>query len=205
MSCRPHIDAGFTLIELAIGLVIIALITVSVLQGRELIGNAEYSTFKRSLADHVEAFDVFRQRYHGVPGDYDDAAAQADFDQSGGDGNGLIAGMRCTDNADESCRAWQHLRAASLIRGDAGEEGDDASPAHAYGGRITGFFTGDAGNDVFGHKLLVQGVPLQVAERLDADVDDGQCDAGRIASIDDCNDSDWVASADGTVEIVYAL
>lgn len=209
---RPR-SRGFSLVEVAIVLVIIGLILAAVLQGRQLIASAEYKSLKTQLAEYRNAFFTFRDRYNALPGDFAEADARLDLDSSdNGDGSGTIDdGPACSAATDESCLAWQHLRAAGMIDGDPGDDGPDASPSHPYGGGVESLFTGTAGNASFGHKAKVADIPADVGRQLDADIDDDQCDDGRVAGRDpaggDCDTSstsDWPAGS-GRIEIVYAL
>lgn len=186
-------------------LVIIGLILGAVLQGRALIASAEFKSLKEQIGSYKGAYDVFRDRFDALPGDFADASARLGV--SGGDGNGVIDdGPACSASGDESCRAWQHLRAADLIEGDAAAAGTDAPPKHPYAGAVSALFTGTQGNATFGHKLLVEDLPVEIARQLDADLDDGLCDEGRVSGLSGCTgtgNADWPAS--GTVDVVYAL
>ena len=72
-----HGQSGFTLVEIAIVLVIIGLLLGGILKGQELINNARV----RNLADMANgaqaAYFGFTDRFHQVPGDMDDKAATA--------------------------------------------------------------------------------------------------------------------------------
>lgn len=197
-------SSGFTLVEMAVVLVIIAVIFVAVLQGRALIENAEYKSFKRSLADYAEAFRVFHERYDALPGDFNDPDAQNAIGQDGGDGDGVIEGGGCNASGEESCRAWRHLRAASLIQGDPDVGGGAANPDHDYGGQVLGFMTNDDGGAPFGHRILVAEVPVEIARRLDNDIDDGRCDLGAVSVADtnDCAGNDW-DDTNATADLIY--
>ncbi len=195
--------SGFTLIEMAIAMVIIGTLLVVVLQGRALIANAEYKSFRAQLSEYRNAFHTFRDRYNALPGDFTEASSRLGLDTgSDGSGNGVIdGGSDCSSSNDEGCSAWAHLRAAGLTKGAS----NAGPPDHSYADQFAGFFTGDGGNDVFGHKLRVNGVPVEIARRLDNDIDDGLCDEGRVSSwaSGDCTDGDW--DADTGVDIVYRL
>lgn len=200
---------GFSLVEAAVVLVIIALILGAVLQGRALIASAEYKSLKEQIGSYKGAFDTFRDRFNALPGDFAEANDRFGLSGANGSGNGVIDdGPVCGNDNDESCLAWQHLRAADLLKGDAGVAGTAASPKHPYGGAFSGFFTGNDGNDEFGHKLLICEVPAEIARQLDGDLDDAISNGGRVSGLSDCADSgpgiaDW--PDDGTVAVVYAL
>lgn len=198
--------AGFTLVEMAVVLVIIAIIFGAVLQGRALIENAEYKSFKQSLADYAEAFHVFRERYGALPGDFNDPDSNAALGQAGGNGDGIIGGGGCDSASEESCLAWRHLRAASLVQGDPGAVVDNLPPEHDFGGHVRGFMTNNDGGAPFGHKILVAAVPVGIARRLDNDIDDGRCDRGAVsaAATADCAGNDW-DDTNANVDLIYAL
>lgn len=204
-SRRPLRQRGFSLVEAAIVLVIIALILGAVLQGRSLIANAEYKSLKEKIGSHKTAFDTFRERFNALPGDFADASDRLGV--AGGNGNGVIDdGPSCGASGDESCRAWQHLRAADLVEGDPGVAGTAAAPEHPYAGVVSGLFTGTDGDGEFRHKLLILDLPVEIARRLDDELDDGICDQGRISGLSGCTgtgSADWPAS--GSVDVVYAL
>jgi prepilin-type N-terminal cleavage/methylation domain-containing protein len=114
---------GFTLVELAIVLVIIALLVGGMLVGGEMIKTAEVRSFASQLAKFNSATATFRVKFGGLPGDITSTRA-ADFGfvaRSGaaghGDGNGLIES--CTSNGDdlgcETALFWQDLADAQLI------------------------------------------------------------------------------------------
>lgn len=196
---------GFSLVEAAIVLVIIALILGAVLQGRALIGSAEYKSLKEQVGSYKGAFHTFRDRFNALPGDFADASDRLGV--AGGNGNGVIDdGPSCGASTHESCKAWQHLRAADLLKGDPGIAGTAAAPEHPYEGVVSGFFTGTDGNGEFEHKLLVLDLAVEIARQLDEDLDDGVCDEGRVSGLAGCtgtDNDDWPAS--GNVDVVYAL
>lgn len=119
-------QAGFTLIELSIVLVIIGLIAGGVLVGQDLIKAAEI----RSQVDQIESYDAavntFRGKYNGIPGDMN--GTNFGFEVTGrgtttglGDGNGLIQTSASTATnlaayAGEPSVFFEHLSQASLIK-----------------------------------------------------------------------------------------
>lgn len=211
-----HVQHGFSLVEAAVVLVVIGIILGAVLQGRSLIESAEYKSFRQQLREYRGAFHNFRDRFGALPGDFGDASTRLDSGQDDGNGDGVIDdGPDCDENSsadDESCLAWQHLRAAGMLGGNPEDSGGDASPPHPFGGEVVSFFTGDDGNGDFGHKILVTDVPIDMAIRLDRDEDNELCGSGRVSLREvtdgpECtNDDDWPSDPDGgTVDIVYAL
>ncbi len=206
-------QGGFTLVEMAVVLVVVGLVMAAVLQGRELISSAEYKSFKGELREYHNAFFAFRDRFDALPGDFAEADIRLDGMDANDNGNGngqIEPSAECDDAVDESCLAWQHLRAAGMIGGNPNDDAADASPGHAYGGSVASFFTGTEGNGSFGHKIAVEDVPAEVARRLDREVDDDLCNNGRVAGLSpsaDCaasSSEDWPDGA-GSIDMIYGL
>src|SRR5919199_6511092 len=103
-------EAGFTLIEIAIVLVIIGLLLGGVLKGQELITSARVRNIIQQQDGVKAAYFGFLDRYRALPGDY--AAAAATISNistaacNGGNGNGN--GQVTTTN-NENILVWEHL------------------------------------------------------------------------------------------------
>lgn len=198
---------GFTLIEIAIVLVIIGLLLGGVLKGQELINTARVRALNNSVDGITAAWFSFQDRYRGFPGDY----SQADVNLPGGvvaavatAGDGLV-------NTDlERALVWQHLQQAGYITGSF--DGTAANTtATQYGCNLTtcpdnGFGAGmllsygalnqsqaAAATPVQAHELVTgRGVPVEVLAELDRKVDDG--DAGTGAMQLGAAGTGWVAA-----------
>ena len=116
---------GFTLVELAIVLVIIGLIIAAVLKGQELIVSARLKSTIADIDAIRGASNTFRDKYNALPGDYAQAPARvgtpagivfANCDGTAGkcDGSGVIDGDGITN---ETLLFWAHMAAANLISG----------------------------------------------------------------------------------------
>src|SRR5690349_19165494 len=81
---------GFTLVEIAIVLVIIGLLLGGILKGQEMVTQAK---IKNSIADFSgisAAYYGYQDRYRQIPGD--DSGATRWTGAFGGDGNGVVTG-----------------------------------------------------------------------------------------------------------------
>ncbi len=124
-------QAGFTLIELSIVLVIIGLLAAGVLVGKDLIAAAQMRAQVRQLQQFDLAVNTFRIKYNAIPGDMRaDQAVEVGFTvragtDSHGDGDGMVES--CNDSSGigslitlgcERLLFWSDLSKAKLITGD---------------------------------------------------------------------------------------
>lgn len=125
---------GFTLVEIAIVLVIIGLLLGGLLKGQELIDSARAKSIAQDLRSVSIAVLSYQDKYRALPGDDAGAASRWGPSTCQGDGDGIIEGGSSAP-AENQC-LWQHLRLANLITGDATSL---ASPKHADGGDFSVF------------------------------------------------------------------
>ncbi len=170
---------GFTLIEIAIVLVIIGLLLGGVMKGQELITQSKIRSVEKEFDGVTVAVLGYRERYKALPGD--DAQTEARWTSSDdGNGDGEIGGNFNSSTAtDESRLLWQHLRAAGLV---TGHTVPTQQPANAAGG-IIGVQT-DIDN---GTTKLLEGIvvcttnlPAAVANAIDAAQDEGLPQQGSV-------------------------
>lgn len=102
--------SGFTLIELAIVLVIMGLIVGGVMAGQELIVSAKIRKGISDLEKMGMAVNTFRTKYNCIPGDCTNITQVFPAGISNGNGDGLINNW-----ANESASAHDSLVAANLI------------------------------------------------------------------------------------------
>jgi len=116
-------EAGFTLVELAIVLVIIGLIIGGVLVGQDLIKAAEIRSTISQIERYNASVNAFRDKYRYIPGDIP-AAAALNFGfvtRNGavgrGDGNTLLEGSAAAATllSGETALFWRDLYDAQLI------------------------------------------------------------------------------------------
>lgn len=125
---------GFTLIELAIAIVVVGIIIGGVLTGSDLLRQSEVKSLVTEVRAYQTAYLGFKQRYNALPGDMDNAtdywgvadATPADCytketeqgtETCNGDGDGLIYTVDSGTTYSEFFRAWQHLANAELLPG----------------------------------------------------------------------------------------
>jgi len=183
-------QGGFTLIEIAIVLVIIGLLLGGVLKGQELINTARVRALNNSVDGITAAWFSFQDRYRAFPGDYLDAKSKVNLPGAlaGGDGNGLV------DDGDERGRVWTHLEAAGYITGGYsgaavadGSEYDCAAticPDNGFGTGMSIFHgTNTTSGTVDAHELITgQGIPVEVIAELDRKIDDDAPNTGVMQS-----------------------
>ncbi len=215
---------GFTLVEIAIVLVIIGLLLGGVLKGQELINSAKAKSLVNDFRTISTAIYAYQDRFRFMPGD-DPAAGQ----HVGGDvasspdtearGNGRIGGSwNSTTATDESFLVWQHLRRANLLTGTTSTS-DTANyfPRNADNGRIgitgaapitpaTGSATSNpsASLPMTGAFFICSdGISARLARQVDSTMDDGATNTGNVRAM---GQTDGASTATGTaVDITPAL
>ncbi len=184
-------QSGFTLVEIAIVLVIVGLLLGGVLKGQELINNTKVKNMVNSMRGATAAYNGYQDRFRAAPGD--DATAATRFPAAGGtviavngDGNGRIgtgnanAGWFDGGNTAESKLFWQHVRRANLSDGATDNTTPAATfyPPNPFGG-VVGISTslGVAGLSGAG-SVCSDNVPGEAVMRLESMMDNSASNSG---------------------------
>lgn len=191
-------NAGFTLLELAIVMLIIGLIVVGIIAGQSVIRNAKLKSVIMDIKGYRTALSEFKEFYGGLPGDLVNATSfwSGAGQTANGNGNNFI------ELGGEDLLAWQHLVLGQLVEGDftgtlnAGNMEIDVNiPSASIKG--AGYRMGhNTGNPIYGrtanHVQIggVNGAELDLSiltslesRAIDEKADDGAADTGAIRAV----------------------
>jgi prepilin-type N-terminal cleavage/methylation domain-containing protein len=191
-------QAGFTLFEIAVVLVIIGLLIGLILSGSAAMKDGETKDVIATVKDISSSTRQFKERYHYLPGDLPKAheefadlvetdCANADLRQ--GLGNGLIdtnmdvAFELIPPDVEISC-APVHLAKAGLIRDPGGpivKKYHDGEVRVLLVARKSSAFKNSTSYPVIVQNLVqLSSVPLRAALGLDSALDDGNLRTGQV-------------------------
>jgi prepilin-type N-terminal cleavage/methylation domain-containing protein len=116
-------EAGFSLLEFSVVIVIIGLLAMGLTTGEALARASRVQTVISEISQYKTAISSFKQTYEYLPGDLPEASniwkEQCDKSNCNGNGDGQIQfGSIGLDKGREHVRAWQHLALAGIISGD---------------------------------------------------------------------------------------
>mgnify|MGYP001586076707 FL=1 len=183
MIRRQH---GFTLIEIAIVLVIIGLLLGGVLKGQELITSARVRNLISQQDGVKAAFFGFLDRYRAYPGDYSQAIANIPGCAScvSGNNNGQIQTIAAGSVIDEQIAVWEHLSRAGFINGSytyaAGNETPASAPVNPFARYLQMIYDSvyDGGPTIRHNLKTGNQVPSDILAEVDRKVDDGIATGG---------------------------
>ncbi|MEO8005475.1 MAG: type II secretion system protein [Betaproteobacteria bacterium] len=188
---------GFVLIEIAVVMLIFAIMAGGFLKGTELIRGTKTKRFTADFRDTATMVVAYESVFRALPGD--DATVTTRFPgatsastPAGLVGNGVINGAwDSTLDTDETCLLWQHLRLASLATGSTVV---DCSPNSQYWPRnVAGGQIGIQSNTDFStitgampgsFVICSKNILGRYVVGIDAALDDGDPATGTVRAIE---------------------
>jgi prepilin-type N-terminal cleavage/methylation domain-containing protein len=210
---RRGAQAGFTLVEMAIVLVIVGLLVGGILKGQEIVNNGRVKTQVAQIDSIKAAVETFVDKYGYYPGDDPQASTQLGIDTSfNGRGDGFVStavGVADADTLGEAASTppnavWYELQAANLLPGVISSfpggnqvnglsyniEGKIASSYLTYADFTVNLAAGAVTNKMVRIQgVLNPSVPTPVmreadASQIDTKYDDGIPSSGQIMATD---------------------
>jgi prepilin-type N-terminal cleavage/methylation domain-containing protein len=193
-------QSGFTLVEIAIVLVIIGLLLGGILKGQEMITQAKIKNLISDFSGVSVAYHGYVDRYRKIPGDDGDADGRwtlgAGTPAGGAKFNdGTITGAYASTTKDDESRLfWLHLRKAGFISG-----ADQEQPFNAVAGKL-GVQTGNADSPpkvaLGGFTSIIicsANLPDKMAIAVDTQMDDGLSNKGTVLAMKNDNPNPKIA------------
>jgi prepilin-type N-terminal cleavage/methylation domain-containing protein len=179
---------GFTLVEIAVVLVIIGLLLGAILKGQELIENSRVKNATNALSSIKAGAFGYLDRYKTMPGDDGPLATLQARGTAwagitvGGNRDGAVGAPVNPFAAPtgEHLGFWQHLRASGFLTGSAADVGVAALPRNAFGG-LTGIAALTTQlNNMNASVTCFSQVTGKAATALDNQLDDGLPNTGTV-------------------------
>lgn len=195
---KPARQSGFTLVEIAIVLVIIGLLLGGVLKGQELIDNSRVKNAVNDMNGVLAGYNSYIDRYKRLPGDDGPAATltgrggswtTAGIAVGNNDGAIAVTAAQTFTGGGENAGFWQHLRAAGFLTGNPGDAAANALPTNAWGGRMGIANAATQGRPAARLQICLGNVPGKAARALDSQIDDGQSNNGSVRATQGANNA----------------
>jgi prepilin-type N-terminal cleavage/methylation domain-containing protein len=184
----PRSQRGFTLVEIAVVLVIIGLLLGAILKGQELVENSRVKNAANDFSSIKAAAYGYLDRYRTLPGDDGPIGTLqargtdwAPVTVAGNRDGAIGAGANpFAAPAGEHLAFWQQLRAAGFLTGNAADVGAAALARNAFGG-VTGVASLTTQLGGFNARAVCMSqVPGKAATALDNQLDDGRPSTGTV-------------------------
>ncbi|MBW2039783.1 MAG: type II secretion system protein [Deltaproteobacteria bacterium] len=160
---------GFTLVEIAIVLVIIGLLLGAILKGQGMIKNAKIKNVMRSADEIRAAVYTYQDRYKMLPGDDNNPVGHTGVGGLvPGNGSGQITGS-------EALHVFNHLAAAQII---SGSHTLTTYPTHAFGDSYYLSWATAQGKTT--HWVVYTNIPGDAGRSIDFTIDDGRYNTGAV-------------------------
>jgi prepilin-type N-terminal cleavage/methylation domain-containing protein len=195
-------QSGFTLVEIAIVLVIIGLLLGGILKGQELINSAKVKNLANDFRVIPTYIYAYQDKYKALPGDdktvgshvgcNDGASSTTGPTCKAGNGNGVIDGYvfdGVSATTSDAMNFWMHVRLANLAAGPTSLTDPAYIPTNAVGGSI-GISSMSSGQPLITgmtgtYQVCSRGILGKFAKQLDIQMDDGNTATGSLQVIAD--------------------
>jgi prepilin-type N-terminal cleavage/methylation domain-containing protein len=196
-------NKAFSLVELAIVIMVIALLISGMTAGNHLVRQASIQTALKEIVTIQSAYNNFFETYSEIPGDfsvaYDYFAEEDDVicgtaSECNGDGDGKLE-IQDKRNS-EIFRAWQHLSISGLLKEEySGVWGEELFVGQSkirngqysfkYADKIAAVNVLKLGSEISVNENSEEGVlePME-AFNMDKKVDDGKPNRGKVQAVD---------------------
>ena len=188
-------QSGFTLVEMAVVLLIVGLLLGGILKGQELAVGARVKNLANDFRVIPTYIYNYQDKFKALPGDDANVTTHmtgATFATSPGgvQGNGVIDGdWNSTTLTDESFLFWEHVRLADLAPGPTVKTDPTYIPTNAVGGKlgISSATTAQLqiSNMTGTYQVCSTGILGKFARQLDIQFDDGNTAAGWMRAVPD--------------------
>ncbi len=188
-------QSGFTLVEIAIVLVIIGLLLGGILKGQELINSAKVKNLANDFRVIPTYIYAYQDKFKSLPGDDPQAnthvnGATTATTPAGKQGNGVIDGAwNSTTNTDESFLFWQQVRLSNLAAGPTDVTDPTYIPTNAVGGKLGVNSATSTQVEITGmtgtYQVCSTGILGKFAKQLDVQMDDGNTATGSLRVVAD--------------------
>lgn len=152
-----HKQQGFTLVEIAIVLVIIGLLLGAVFKGQELIAQAKIKNTQKQIDEVRAMYYTYLDKTGGVPGD--------------NNGDGIIdSNENNSDENNSDSNFWTALNNEKLL-----SNASASAPKNPYGIALQA-----VGSTTLSKNAICTKVPEAAAEQIDRKIDDGNLKSGSL-------------------------
>ena len=185
-------QSGFTLVEIAIVLVIIGLLLGGVLKGQELVNSAKVKNMISDFRSTQLLIYGYQDKFKAIPGDDANAVAHVGAGATLKPttatttlGNGRLEGnFNSVTATDETLAFWQQVRLAGLSTGSTDFSSETAIaaavPRNADGGRLGVQSTTPISDMTGAYFVCSDGISGKLAKQIDITMDDGNTFTGSV-------------------------